>query len=195
MTWGRMPGPRVRRAAKALGRPEPGGTEDRVERTPQDAPAPEIAVFVGLQAAGKSTFYERHLAHSHVLVSKDLFPRAARNKQQRQMRLVEAALSAGRPVAVDNTNPSPEEWAPLVAVGRAHGATVTAYWFPPDLAGSLRRNAARKGREHVPDIGIHATHKRLRKPSLLDGFDNVLEVRFDGHGGFEVRPSAPLRRT
>lgn len=155
---------------------------------PPDTTELDVAVLVGLQASGKSTFYDRRLSPRHTLVSKDLFPRAARNKQQRQMRLVEAALAAGKPVAVDNTNPSPEEWGPLVDVGHAHGATATAYWFPPDLAGSLRRNAARQGRERVPDIGIHATLKRLRKPSLADGFDTVLEVRFDGHGGFEVRP-------
>ncbi|MEV3987457.1 ATP-binding protein [Streptomyces sp. NPDC049837] len=156
---------------------------------PPDTTGLEIAVLVGLQAAGKSTFYEQHLAGSHLLVSKDLFPRSARNKQQRQMRLVEAGLSAGRSVAVDNTNPSPEEWGPLVAAGRSHGAAVTAYWFPPDLLASLWRNAAREGRQRVPDVGVRATHKRLRRPSPSDGFDTVVEVRFDGRGGFEVRPS------
>ncbi|MDN3295252.1 ATP-binding protein [Streptomyces ficellus] len=159
----------------------------------QDGTALDMAVMVGLQASGKSTFYRQHLSGGHVLVSKDLFPRGARNKQRRQMRLVDAALAAGRPVAVDNTNPSPEEWAPLIALGHAHGATVTAYWFPPDVGGSLGRNAAREGRERIPDIGIHATHKRLRKPTVADGFDAVLEVRFDGHGGFEVRPAASVR--
>ncbi len=147
----------------------------------------DMAVFVGLQASGKSTFYEQRLAGRYALVSKDLFPRSARNKQQRQIRLVEEALTAGESVAVDNTNPSPQEWEPLVALGHVLGATVTAYWFPPDVPGSLRRNAAREGRDRVPDVGVHATLKRLRKPSLSDGFDAVLEVRFDGHGGFEVR--------
>ncbi|CAM5690819.1 Kinase OS=Streptomyces glaucescens OX=1907 GN=SGLAU_29670 PE=4 SV=1 [Streptomyces glaucescens] len=111
------------------------------------------------------------------------------------MRLVMEALAAGRPVAVDNTNPSPEEWAPLVAAGHAHGATVTAYWFPPDVAGSLARNALREGRARIPDIGIRATVRRLRRPSRADGFDAVLEVRFDGRGGFRVRPvpDAPRR--
>ncbi|MET9515721.1 ATP-binding protein [Streptomyces sp. NPDC002994] len=146
-----------------------------------------MAVLVGLQAAGKSTFYGQYLSGSHTLVSKDLFPRGARNKQQRQMRLVEESLTAGRSVALDNTNPSPDEWGPLVAVAHAHEATVTAYWFPPDVEGSLRRNAAREGRDRVPDVGIFATLKRLRKPALCDGFDAVMEVRFDGHGGFEAR--------
>lgn len=152
----------------------------------------ELAVLVGLQASGKSTFYEQCLKDHHTLVSKDLFPRSARHKQARQMRLVEEALAAGRSVAVDNTNPSPEEWRPLVAAARARGATVTAYWFRPDLVESLRRNArrnaARTDRARVPEVGVHATLRRLRRPARADGFDAVYEVRFDGRGGFEVRP-------
>ncbi|UGY93939.1 ATP-binding protein [Streptomyces gobiensis] len=147
----------------------------------------DVAVLVGLQASGKTTFYEQCLSGHYTLVSKDLFPRSARNKQQRQMRLVEEALTAGRSVAVDNTNPSPEEWDPLVALIHAHDATVTAYWFPPDVTGSLQRNAPREGRDQVPDVAIFATLNRLREPSFSDGFDTVLEVRFDGQGGFEVR--------
>ncbi|GAA4934127.1 hypothetical protein GCM10023237_65530 [Streptomyces coeruleoprunus] len=146
-----------------------------------------MAVLVGLQASGKSTFYEQCLSERYGLVSKDLFPRGARNKQRRQMRLVEDAVAAGRSVAVDNTNPSPEEWGPLLELAHAYGATVTAYWFPPDVTGSLRRNALREGRDRVPDIGVLATMKRLRKPSPDDGFDTVREVRFDGRGGFDVR--------
>ncbi|WP_318199785.1 ATP-binding protein [Streptomyces sp. SCL15-4] len=156
---------------------------------PADLSEPaDLAVLVGLQASGKSTFYTRCLSERYALVSKDLFPRGAKNKQARQMRLVSEHLAAGRSVAVDNTNPSPREWDPLVAAARAHGATVTAYWFPPDAAGSLRRNDAREGRDRVPDVGVLATLKRLRRPSVADGFDAVREVRFDGLGGFEVHP-------
>ncbi|WP_437023352.1 AAA family ATPase [Streptomyces sp. enrichment culture] len=147
-----------------------------------------MAVLVGLQASGKSTFCEQVLAGRCAVVGKDRFPRGARHKQARQMRLVEEALAAGRSVAVDNTNPSPEEWGPLVAAGRLYGAVVIAYWFPPDLAGSLRRNAARTGRDRVPEVGVRATLGRLRRPTREDGFDAVLDVRFDGHGGFDVRP-------
>lgn len=149
-----------------------------------------MAVLVGLQASGKSTFYEQCLSGRYALVSKDLFPRGARNKQRRQMRLVHEHLAAGRSVAVDNTNPSPKEWAPLVGLAHARGATVTAYWFPPDVAGSLRRNAARQGRDRVPDVGVLATLNLLRRPSPSDGFDAVRAVRFDGRGGFEVRSAS-----
>lgn len=149
----------------------------------------DVAVLVGLQASGKSTFYERCLLGRYALVSKDLFPRSAKRKQDRQMRLVAQALDSGRSVAIDNTNPSPQEWGPLIAAGHAHGATVTAYWFVPDLPGALERNALRQGRDRVPDVGIHATARRLRRPRRADGFDPVLDVRFDGRGGFLVRPA------
>ncbi|WP_208036124.1 ATP-binding protein [Streptomyces cyanogenus] len=152
------------------------------------ATEPDVAVLVGLQASGKTSFYAQCLSDRYALVSKDLFPRAARNKQRRQMRLLAEHLTAGRAVAVDNTNPSPQEWGPLVEAAHAHGATVTAYWFPPDAAASLRRNAGREGRDRVPDVGVLATLKRLRMPTAADGFDAVHEVRFDGRGGFEVRP-------
>jgi predicted kinase len=151
----------------------------------QDVPV--VAVLVGLQASGKTTFCRQVLGAGHVQVSKDHFPNA-RNRQRRQLHLVQQALAAGRDVVVDNTNPSPLEWRPLIATARDGGADVVAYWFPPDLAGSMARNATRAGRARVPEVGIRATMSRLRCPRTGDGFDMVLAVRFNGRGGFEVSP-------
>jgi predicted kinase len=147
----------------------------------------ELAVLIGLQGSGKTGFYHRTLSATHSHVSKDHFPNA-RHRQRRQLRLVREALEEGRDVAVDNTNPSPEEWRPLIEVARECSARVVGYWFPPDLPGSLERNAARQGRARVPEVGVHATLKRLRRPRLADGFDELRTVRFDGRGGFEVEP-------
>src|SRR5919108_678792 len=79
--------------------------------------------------------------------------------------------SRSRDVAVDNTNPSQAEWTPLIEVARRYDARVTGYWFPPDLRGSLERNAVRMGRARVPDVGLYSTLRRLRRPRLADGFD------------------------
>jgi len=144
-----------------------------------------VAVLVGLQASGKTTFAGRLAARGYVVVSKDAFPNA-RRPQRRQLRLVAGALVAGCDVVVDNTNPSPAEWAPLVGLAREHGAAPVAYWFPPDAAGSWRRNAAREGRERVPEAGLRATLARLRRPATSDGFAAVRSVSFDGAGGFVV---------
>lgn len=75
----------------------------------------ELVVFVGLQASGKSTFFRERFAATHEHVSKDLF-RNNRNRDRRQRQLIEAALAAGSPVVVDNTNPTPEDRRPLEAV-------------------------------------------------------------------------------
>jgi predicted kinase len=134
----------------------------------------ELAVLIGLQASGKSTFCRQCLMTSHVVVSKDAFPNA-RNRQRRQLRLVDEALAAGRSVAVDNTNPTPEDWRPLIGAARQHGATAVGYWFPPDPVLSAARNAARDDRTRVPDVGLRATLRRLRRPCYADGFRPVVQ--------------------
>jgi hypothetical protein len=73
----------------------------------------ELAVLIGLQASGKTTFYHRHLATTHAHVSKDLWPNA-RRRERRQLAAVDALLADGRDVAVDNTNPSVVERAGLL---------------------------------------------------------------------------------
>ncbi len=128
--------------------------------------------MVGLQGAGKSTWVRRNLAGSHTVVSKDHWPRA-RRREARQQRVVAELLAAGRSVVVDNTNPSPEERAPLVAAARSAVVPVRAVWVatPPEVA--EQRNAARVGAARVPDVGVLATRRRFRPPTLAEGFDRV----------------------
>lgn len=146
-----------------------------------------VSVLVGLQAAGKSTFSRNVLPSNAVRVSKDDFPRA-RQRQRRQLRLIRESLGSERDVVVDNTNPSPEEWQPIIAVAGEHGARTVAYWFPPDVSASYARNAGRPDSARVPDVGFYATLGRLRQPTHADGFDEVFTVRLDGAGGFDVQP-------
>ena len=141
----------------------------------------EMMIFIGLQAAGKSTFYAERLAETHTHVSMDNLrnnPRPARRQQQ----LVAEALAAGQSVAVDNTNPTPEARAPLIALAREYGAQAVGYYFMPDVKGSLARNAQRQGRARVPDVAIFTTRKRLVPPSFAEGFDALYTVRVEDRG-------------
>ena len=145
----------------------------------------ELVVFVGLQASGKSTFFRERFAESHQHVSKDLFPNN-RNKNRRQEHLLRAALSAGRSVVVDNTNPRPEDRRPLVRLGHEHGAKVLGCYFEASVRGCLRRNEMREGKARVPDVAIYATAKKLVAPSIEEGFDELLCVRLND-SAFEIR--------
>lgn len=145
----------------------------------------ELVIFVGLQASGKSTFFYERFAATHEHVSKDLF-RNNRNRNRRQGDLVEAALRAGRPVVVDNTNPTVGDRRPLVELGRVFGARVVGYYFDSGVRGCLARNARREGEARVPDVAILATAKRLVPPSCGEGFDELYRVRPEG-ATFEVR--------
>jgi predicted kinase len=145
----------------------------------------ELVLFVGLQGSGKSSFYRQRLADTHALVSKDLWPHA-RGREARQRRLIAEALAAGRPVAVDNTNPTAEGRAPLIALAKAHGARVVGYAFEARLEECLARNALRQGRARVPEVALYATRKVLQWPGLPEGFDALYRVRLLEEGGFAV---------
>ena len=140
---------------------------------------------MGLQASGKSTFFRERFAESHQHVSKNLFP-VNRYKNRRQEHLLHAALSAGRSVVVDNTNPTPEDRRPLVRLGHEYGAKVLGYYFDASVRECIRRNEMREGKARVPDVAIYSTAKKLVAPSIEEGFDGLLRVRLND-SAFEVR--------
>lgn len=79
-------------------------------------PTPELVIFTGLQASGKTSFYRDRFAATHAHVSKDLWPNG-RKKEDRQRQLIAEHLRARRSVVVDNTNPAVTDRQPLIAIG------------------------------------------------------------------------------
>ena len=134
----------------------------------------ELAILIGVPGCGKSS-YQRAKLSGHVLVSKDLMPNA-RDRDSRQLRLIEQALQKGRDVVVDNINPSRAVRAPLIALGRKHGARVVAYYFPVDIAVAIARNEQREGRARVPKVAIFTARKRMEPPATDEGFDDIITV-------------------
>jgi len=143
-----------------------------------------VAILVGLQGSGKSTFARAELSmHAHV--SKDSFP-SARNKTKRQARELEEALARGVNVVVDNTNPTREERAGIIALARAAGAQIDGYYFESRLEVCKARNEQREGRARVPDVALYATAKKLERPAHAEGFDTLHYVRPREGGGFDI---------
>lgn len=149
----------------------------------------ELVLFIGLQASGKSSFYRARLAATHELVSKDLMPSNAR-PERRQRQLIEAALGRGASVVVDNTSPTPEVRAPLIAIGRSLGAEITGYYFDAAVGACLARNRLREGRARVPDVAIFATRKTLKPPTFAEGFDRLYRVSIVEPGEYAIKSLA-----
>lgn len=147
----------------------------------------ELILLIGLQAAGKTTFYRQRIADTYMHISMDLL-RNNSHPARRQAQFIEQALQAGESVVGDNTNPTPAVRAPLIALGKQYGYMIIGYYFPPDVAASLKRNAGREGKATVPPVAIYATRKKLQPPSYTEGFDALYSVRSADDGAFEVRP-------
>jgi predicted kinase len=153
--------------------------------------APEVAILVGLPGAGKSTFYRDRLAATHRHVSKDLLPKAS-NKQARQDALIRAALTAGHPVAVDNTNASPADRAAVILIAREHGASVVGHYIEATTREAIARNERREEKKgRVPKVAIFTCAKRLVPPSIEEGFDALHTWRVGEDGGFVETTNSP----
>ena len=137
-----------------------------------------MVIFVGLQGAGKTTFYRERFAATHVHVSKDLWPNAPK-REARQQQVLDELLASGRSVVIDNTNPRKADRAPLIAIAKARGARVSGYLFEVSTRAAVARNQTRTGRERVPPVAIFTTAKRLERPTRDEGFDELYVVRLN----------------
>jgi predicted kinase len=145
----------------------------------------ELIIFIGLQGAGKSTFYRTRFAETHVHISKDNF-RNNRRPERRQQQLVHEALSQGHSIVVDNTNVTITDRTSLIAQAQAIGATIIGYYFASSVQECLDRNSHREGKARVPDVALYVTVSRLQTPSYAEGFDQLFYVRVGKNGEFEL---------
>jgi len=145
----------------------------------------ECVILIGLQAAGKTTFYRQRFAETHAHVSMDRFPNA-RRKAARLLAELTRALDAGHSVVVDNTNPTVDVRAPLIRLARARGAEVAGYYLEATTREAVARNRRREGKARVPDVGIFATAKRLQPPLRAEGFHRLYRTRMRADGSFAV---------
>lgn len=143
-----------------------------------------LALFIGLQGSGKSTFAHRHLGDTHVRISRDVV-----RTVHRERALQYACFAAQQSFVADNTHPDVASRAPLIAAARAAGFKVVAWYFPPDLPAALEHNAGREGRARVPEVALHATLKRLELPTWAEGFDQIFHVHLVD-GEFQVEEVA-----
>ena len=143
----------------------------------------EAVILVGIQASGKTTFYQQQLSATHCHISLDVSKTRARELARLQW-----CLENNLDFVVDNTNATADERRRFIVPAKAAGYRLVGYYFEPDVAGCLKRNAARPVHQRIPIPGLFGTKKRLEPPAFNEGFDALFEVRIDDNGRFDVHP-------
>ena len=141
-----------------------------------------IVVLVGLPGSGKSTYLERigatGLSSDAVrkLLADDETDQTIHVRVFQTVRyLLQQRLEIGRPVTyIDATNLTPEERAPYIEIGRAHGCEVEAVFFDVPLSVCLERNAQRH--RVVPAEAMTKMAAKLVPPAVEEGFTRVTVV-------------------
>lgn len=140
----------------------------------------EAVVFVGIQGAGKSSFYKERFFDTHVRINLDML-----RTRHRETLLLRACIGMKQPFVVDNTNPTIAERAKYIGAARAAGFRVVGYYFQSVVADCIRRNEGRDAGRRVPARAIGDTARRLELPALAEGFDRLHYVRIEA-GRFVV---------
>ncbi len=132
----------------------------------------QMILFIGIQGAGKSTFFKRYFFETHIRINLDML-----RTKHREKILIEACLEAKQPFVIDKMNATVEARAKYIALAKEYKFTVVGYYFASDLAAAIRRNNHRTGKARVPENAIHSSYERLQIPTFEEGFDELFHVK------------------
>jgi len=141
----------------------------------------EAVILVGIQGAGKSTFYRERFAGTHARINLDEL-----KTREREREFFEECLRGKRSFVVDNTNMKVADRARYIAAARAAGYRVVGYFLESSLKDAMRRNNLRTGKAKVPVPAIAGALKRLEPIRKDEGFDQIFRVKSLDGGKFEV---------
>ena len=139
----------------------------------------EMIIFIGAQAAGKSSFYKLRFSDTHIRVNLDML--RTRNREQI---LVTACLKARQPFVVDNTNPTRLDRSRYIRLAKQYDCLISGFYFQSIARECLARNRLRDRSplRDVPDAAIRNTINRLELPALEEGFDQLRFIRLTSRG-------------
>jgi predicted kinase len=141
----------------------------------------QAVIFIGIQAAGKSTFFKERFFDTHIRINLDML-----KTRHREKLLLEACLQAKQSFVVDNTNPTVEDRQRYINPAKAAGFEVIGYYFASPISGALQRNRHREEKQRIPDGGIRATYRKLQIPAYTEGFDRLYYVKTDSQDQFVI---------
>jgi predicted kinase len=141
----------------------------------------EAILLIGIQGAGKSTFYQQRFYGTHIRISLDML-----KTLYREQVFLSACILTKQPFVVDNTNVLASEREKFIGPARDAGFRVVGYFFPVPVKHAIGRNQKRQGKKKIPVQAILGTQKRLQPPRREEGFDGLYCVTVTEENEFLV---------
>lgn len=138
----------------------------------------EVILMVGCPGSGKSFFSENFLvSKGYVRVNRDKL-----GSWQKCIKVMEEALSAGKKVVIDNTNPNIESRKKYIESAKKFNVQCRCFVMKIETAHAKHNNKFReltdKSHLKISDIIINSYFKQFEEPTLEEGFTEIVEVPF-----------------
>lgn len=141
----------------------------------------EAVIFIGLQGAGKSTFYRERFFATHIRINLDMLKTRNRERQ-----FLQVCIETRQRFVVDNTNVACENRQIYIEAAKQAGFRIIGYYFQSKIEDCQHRNLRRPPEQQVPLPAILGAAGRLRLPKRDEGFDELYYVWIDETSRFVV---------
>ncbi|XP_046581207.1 uncharacterized protein F21D5.5-like [Haliotis rubra] len=142
----------------------------------------EVVLMVGPPACGKSTLRKQYLEkNGYVTVNRDTM-----GTVEKCIKAAKEALSSGKSVVVDNTNPSVDARSRFIALAEDEGIPCRCFWMQtsPEVYNHLnlvRQNQTNGEVRRIPGVGYAVFKKNFQAPTKDEGFSEILKIDFVPH--------------
>lgn len=147
----------------------------------------KMYVVIGAPGCGKSTYIQNHLKENELVISRDKIRFGMLNDNDEYfskekevynefIKQIDAAIAADATFYVDQTSLNAAARNKLFSRLKKKPDKVIGIYFTTSLDTILQRNAQRTGRALVPEDAVINMFNSLTKPTLEEGFDEILEV-------------------
>lgn len=142
---------------------------------------PEAVIFIGIQATGKSTFYQKYFFRSHMRINLDML-----KTRHREKTFFQTCLNANQSFVVDNTNPKRADRERYIIPAKDARFLIKGYFFQSRIIDALKRNSQRDIEEFIPEKGVRGSFSKLQMPSMSEGFDELYYVSIEASDSFKI---------
>lgn len=136
----------------------------------------KMAIMIGIQASGKSTFCKAKFPE-YIRINLDELH--TRNKESIA---INDAIASRLNIVIDNTNPIRVDREKYISIAKENGYEVMGYFMQSKLQECIARNDQREGKACIPRKAIACTSNKLEIPNYDEGFDELFFVSITDDG-------------